>query len=852
MKSLGKTIRMALLAVLSAPLLLTCGTFGAEPVEVMSVKGPFGSVAASGTWMERVPVVNNISDSPVTLRVEILGGQASGQTLYTRLLTLPPHSQRRTWIAYRPGELSKTPGSTPTGGQHKLENCQQDFQVFNPATGALLVKSSSLVQDITHKYVNLAVVCVGNDPGEFNYLSSLEGSPLGDVERVLAINDDLPDVWPGYSLADILLVTSLDMSRLRPTQLQAILDWTNRGGVLVVGGGEGLGQMLQSELALACGLQVTGSHEVAQLTVAAPGRLDPNKTTPYKLDPPRMMAEISPLDAQVIATADGLPLMTRKQFGHGWVFTLAVPVVAIADKDLHALWQSVGQARTSRQTVDDNMFFARGGAQGSPRLEPAGDILAGIKGRRPPSRWLPVGILAGLGMLVLLAGTALSFRKRGELVWVAALPASIAAAIAIWVMAIGSTQETQLTHVGVLSFLDGGSARLQEMFDYYNGDGTDTLAFSSGGDCGLIFQPPGTGDSSLASSEIRSGNPIALPDQTMHRNSERTFAVDTILPLGKLDCTLSFGPKGAVAQVRNSAGLAINDAVIYINGRTYRVGNIPANGDASFDVPPSAMLGNVTLSRVTQGNDISPLRWHADNAQPADQAQALGVPKFSGEFSGELVHSPTSRLRNTLLEWMIPPADALHPDRNPPTLVGFTTGNVLDPISGKADGSTAFPGHVDRRGWCIVLGKARFAPAAAGGKIVIPPGFCDVDYQTLTCQTCDPVGGVGMSGATDFLTLVRPPASAGAISDASMHIRMAISAQGYRVVVSGAGDKVLGQFDDPSGTLDIDAPLAGQFRRDDGAYVLSVSVQPTRGASTDTPAIWTIRNIDISLEGQVK
>ena len=70
--------------------------------------------------------------------------------------------------------------------------------------------------------------------------------------------------------------------------------------------------------------------------------------------------------------------------------------------------------------------------------------------------------------------------------------------------------------------------------------------------------------------------------------------------------------------------------------------------------------------------------------------------------------------------------------------------------------------------------------------------------------------------------------------------------------VPGHGDNVLGQFDDPSGTLDLDIPDADQFRRGDGAYVLSFKIAPTRGANLDTPAIWTIRNIDVSLEGQIK
>jgi hypothetical protein len=68
----------------------------------------------------------------------------------------------------------------------------------------------------------------------------------------------------------------------------------------------------------------------------------------------------------------------------------------------------------------------------------------------------------------------------------------------------------------------------------------------------------------------------------------------------------------------------------------------------------------------------------------------------------------------------------------------------------------------------------------------------------------------------------------------------------------GRGDKLLGQFDDPGGILDLSVPDADQCRRDDGAYVLRFNVDPTRGASRDAPAIWTIRNIDISLEGQVK
>ncbi|KKL89463.1 hypothetical protein LCGC14_1914410, partial [marine sediment metagenome] len=135
---------------------------------------------------------------------------------------------------------------------------------------------------------------------------------------------ELPDRWYGLSMVKMFVIGKADLTDLRSSQLEAIIDWTLRGGTLVLSSSDSLDEILAGRLGELAGVSSGGLHYTDQLNVTGSGLPGGD----VKLVTAMPIVELDPLDADVLCRAGGLPFVTHRQAGEGHVFTIAAPVGA--------------------------------------------------------------------------------------------------------------------------------------------------------------------------------------------------------------------------------------------------------------------------------------------------------------------------------------------------------------------------------------------------------------------------------------------------------------------------------------------------------------------------------------------
>ena len=105
---------------------------------------------------------------------------------------------------------------------------------------------------------------VGGMPG----LGRLRTGRLGDFQ-IAYIKDTtrMPDSWVGYDLADFLLFSDSDLSRLEPEQENAVRDWVRRGGRIGIAAGKNWQYIRDSFLDDILPFDITGTKEAPSTEV---------------------------------------------------------------------------------------------------------------------------------------------------------------------------------------------------------------------------------------------------------------------------------------------------------------------------------------------------------------------------------------------------------------------------------------------------------------------------------------------------------------------------------------------------------------------------------------------------------
>lgn len=777
-------------------------------VTIKNVSGPYGNFAVEGVWVQRVVTLANYGDQPRLMKFGLITNDPTGgQRQYTRILQVPPGSMRKATVAYRPGRLKRLK-AIGRSGPNRPAFCEQLYLLEDVEAGKRIPQQAQQTTRIPASVTTVSFVSdkrpIGDSPA---HMRNMPGGELGTVQLVSERIRQLPDVWYGYSMVDLLIFGSVDISQLRPTQIDAVLDWVQRGGLLIVAGGRSMDQMLRGRLGRAAGVAVIGIHDAVDLAVDGPGLRSVKVTLAQALP----MAELQTVQAAVVYRANGLPLLTSRAFGHGNVLTLSLPIGGLADTKLHRIWSEVRDIGRSLPPLDANRFLSAGR-----------DTLQQIAGRRGATRKAPVAILLALAGFVVIAGAALKFVRRGELVWLGLIPLAVIISVALYAYGQTLRDSQRLRHIGLVSGLGDDRARVQEAFAYYSGPEVRRMDFSANSPRGLISNIGAQATGTTA--ETRTMNGTDLPNITVRNNDTAAFYVDSIDPTAALKTNLTFTADGLVGEITNLLPEKIEDAVLYADGLSYQLGTLPAGKQTKVEINAGKQLAR---GEFTGSGEIKPRR--------NELVQAM----ISRQSTGKKGRNGPGR-RRAIRSW--------------PLLIGYTPYSPLDPLPGR---------KLERDGWCVLTWPIRTVAPPSGTKVTIPAGL--VRVEQLGSLRDVTTGGYQQTRYGGSLEMkVAPPESIRALRDVTATISVGISATNFQLIVSGGQLNnhgvvvpltVVRTIDNPSGLYKVTIPKADRFTAGNGQLLFHIRIKRLDEGNTSDLMARTMKakvhSVQIALKGTV-
>ena len=783
--------------------LLVLSQLAYSEVTIKPVSGPYGQYSVEGVWAQRVVTFENPDTREMRVKFSFLTDDPSrGRMEYSRLVSVPANCLKKATVVYRPGTL--TPLRAGQSGGNKPVSCEQLWLLENARTGIAIPQAAQQTTKLPAGLTRICLVAGIETPGDSGqYLGQLSNNQLGAVQLMNEKLSNLPDVWYGYSMADMVVVGGVDTAQMRPAQIDAMLNWTQRGGLLILTGSSALDRMLQGRLGRAAGVSVVGLHDVADLQIADQ-RL---RRTSAEISPAMPMVELQVEQAETIYTANGLPFITKRNFGHGHVIVLAVPIGGLSPQRLHKIWANIRNVGRSLGPLNPTAF------------EQAGqETLRQIAGQKGATRAAPVTVLLALTALVLVSGAALRFKRRGELVWLMLIPVAIAVSFALYAYGRTLSDPERLRHIGLISGLGDDRARLQEAFAYYSGPEQQLLGFAADSPGGLMTEI-GAGGAGVTS-ELLTLDGTELPPRTIRGNQTNAFYVDTVENLAVVEPALSLDGEGIVGTIRNLLPDDLEDAVIYANRIPYRLGTLPAGADTEVSITSQSQLA---AGEFTGGSEIKPRR---------------------NELTRALVSSPSD----------VPGARRGGPRveiRYDPILIGYTPHSPLDPISGR---------QLQRGGWCVVNWPVGLKAPPEGTEVTIPAGFVKV-RETGNLRDPQTGGYRDEGGVVEFRA--SPPPPIGRLSGASAEITVDLNAPNFKLAISGGqlnanGDIVpkeeIQTYDSPSGTYKVTVPQADRFAGPDGDLLFHLRIRRSESAGGYMAKTIkaNVNSLQIALKGTVR
>lgn len=291
--------------------------------------------------------------TPVRVRLANQGSTVAGQLIISQSAETPQGQVRTVQIVQ---ELTLPQGAHqryelefPIFSQRESLISEPQLQLILQAEGRTLAQKTISLRDYDHAFERLNL-SLSEAPAPAKLPS---GQPLLPVDL-----PQLPNHWSGYQGVQQLYLGRFNLSNLSAGQRQALRDWLNSGGELIVllGGN----WYFQQDRALD-ELLPFAPHEVQ------PGQVDGR---------PAQIAVGQAQGAVLISSDSGIPLLIRGRFGRGTVYAVTVDLFGLASgPQEEALWQGLSSS------PDDDALPANLGAEllGNLRLEePSRPILAGL------------------------------------------------------------------------------------------------------------------------------------------------------------------------------------------------------------------------------------------------------------------------------------------------------------------------------------------------------------------------------------------------------------------------------------------------------------------------------------------
>ncbi|MCA9960787.1 MAG: hypothetical protein KC443_17225 [Anaerolineales bacterium] len=565
----------------------------------LTAQAGFDGFYKAGNWLPvQITVGNNGPAIEGELRMTV-GSFASGEeVIYNTPISLPTQSNKQVTLYVDMPRILNTPKVQLLDGNGRL--------VIEVATNTLSQLSSE----------DLLYGIVSPDPGELEFLEDVTGSYKRASVAFIDI-DGLPETAPAWNSLDVLVFNDTDTGNLSTKQQEALRQWVNTGGQLVVTGGPGW-QKTTAALSDLLPVTVTGSETVTDLPT-----LSHSTGVPFRDEGPYVVATSSLRSGELLYHQDGLPLLARQAQGMGHVYFLALdPKLApLLDWDGNeVLWAVVADE------VPERPYWA----QGAQNSYSAGTAVSSLPSLVLPSA-LSLIVFLFIYILIIGPGNYIILKRRGrrELAWVT-IPAFVIlfSVIAYFTGFQLKGNDVILNQMSIVyGSLDGKPARVQSLVGLYSPRrSTYDVIFPDGVLARPFDRTMGDMSGSGSISAITQGSEFVMSKTRVDVSAVETFVAQYYHP----------GPD-VTGQV--SLELDGNDIILNIS--------IQNNSDITLE-NPTLFLGTRAFplqTTIQPGEAISSATKVGTSTNSSDPMSALGVSYAYPSSSG----APLMNNANTLL-----------------------------------------------------------------------------------------------------------------------------------------------------------------------------------------------------------
>lgn len=551
-------------------------------IEIQSEVGFGASNVKQGRWTPVTMTLHNQgTDVSGDLVIQVANPNRSKDFSYVQHVELPKGSTKVVTMLL-PGYAYTKSNNTIAFYEKSLKNGKK-----KTLDGKTYLEAIHLPKE------TLQVGVLARDVDTLNFLSLL--GQLGKKLNLLHLKQaDIPREALGLDGLDVLALNDFASDTLTGEQVQAILQWTKRGGTLLLAGGAGYPKTA-APFVEASPVTYQGTTTVKELPeLAKLGEKELILTQPFTL------SQANPIKGAESVVSDGaFPIYARGAYGSGFVTYVAY------DLSLNPLASWNGNARLWEQMLSGPLETANASnlnqKYGNDPYYEMDRALEYFPSLQPPK----LAILALVLLLYAIVVGPLLYMilrrlDRREWAWFVIPIAAIVTSIGIFQFGASNRGSTMAQTFNTITLNGSGTGIKQSTLSVFLPKG-GSMEFKFPGKAAVSPFMQGEVYPSLQLHDrseliIRQEQEAAIVElQDIPYSSISKLAMDDEQPvqLGMLDYSISeLSAKGAKGQITNNTKKDLTDVAVLVNQSFIKIGSVKAGASASFDTANGFAISN--------------------------------------------------------------------------------------------------------------------------------------------------------------------------------------------------------------------------------------------------------------------
>ncbi|HSH05227.1 MAG TPA: hypothetical protein VLL52_22115 [Anaerolineae bacterium] len=619
--------KFALLLIIAILISTAQPTYAQSNINLDVVVG-FDGMYKGPYWVPiHATITNNGAD--INGQVRIITEQGGNETIYANPISLPNQSNKRTTLYAYLGAYTTS----------------LNIQLVDDA-GRVVATNGKSIRHLNEQ--ELLVGVVSDETGHLDHLYDIPGSRFNSGAVAYLQPEHIPNIATGLKALNMLVFNDIDTGQLTPDQVNAVLNWVDLGGQLIITGGPGWQKTAASFTDY---LPVTpdGLESVADLpalsTALGQSFRDPG---------PYLITTSSLRQGELDLYQDNTPILAHRTYGRGHINYLALdpklaPILDWSGRD--NLWQII--AKRAPQPA----LWERGAVNYNSATNAVGSL---------PNLALPsiIFLFCFLSIYIIIIGPANYFvlRNRGhrELAWLTIPLIVIIFSVTTYVVGFGLKGNTSIANQMsvVYGHVDGQQWQAISTIGLYS---PRRAYYDLSVDTQASLRPFNENYGSVTiggDTTVIRDNDVTLKDVLVNVSGLRTFVAEQLIPPLPISVQADIIRDGGiqlVLDISNNTDYDIINPSIIIGSSHRQIADIPANSSIIETVALASSLNNYTgqLNPDIIFDDNTGYYYYDVNDENYARYEFINAIN-DGYYGGNVTTftSPTDTNMGTLIAWL--------------------------------------------------------------------------------------------------------------------------------------------------------------------------------------------------------